>query len=207
MLDEVGIVARRQEASGADVWYEPGAYEDSMGPLGAKALYTVMALAEDTPMRADGERRWFVSDHDTLAVSMGLEEQVRSGGLSPEAPAEVRDEVTGYLDAWHAALPFNESEREIVRNAYHASLIGSLAYREIPTQLRKADFEVMASGVQTVVRGRDLMRRWWAWRRELDEFEGQDSVSHAKEAAAQLAGRLILPDRMPEIYYDLRNSG
>ena len=38
------------------------------------------------------------------------------------------------------------------------------------------------AGVRRVVSGRDLMRRWIAWRREAGEYEGQGSHDQARDA-------------------------
>lgn len=194
-------MAAEQDVGGTADWWE---LRSESRALGFQALYAFIEVSEDAPVRTDGERRWFVSDHNALLISMAFEDHIRLEGLPSDAPADVRAEVSGYLDAWHEALPFNEPEREIVRGAYNAAPDRPLAYREIPSQLRKSDFEVMESGVKKIVRGRELMRRWWAWRRELDEFEGQGNLGQAKEAVANLAGKLIPSERMPYIYYDLR---
>lgn len=102
----------------------------------------------------------------------------------------------GKLSA-HAALPFNEAERGIVCSAYRADSGEAGAYREIPSQIRQQEFEIVSAGLGSVVRGRDLMRRWWAWRREADDFDGQDSLSRAKTALIQLVGLFVSPECMP----------
>ncbi len=54
------------------------------------------------------------------------------------------------------------------------------------------------------VNGGDLMRRWRAWRREEDEFAGQDSLERAMRALSDIAHRLILEENWPPEYANLR---
>ena len=192
------------EVGGTVGWSE---MPDETYSLAIRAFDAVLAVWEGAPVPDSGERRWFVSDHDALSASMAFEDRVRSKGFPPEVPTGVRAELTGYLDRWHAALPFNEAEREIVCSAYQSDSGEVEAYREIPSQIRRQEFEIVNAGLRSVVRGRDLMRRWWAWRREADEFAEQGSLSQAKAALIQLVGHFVPPENMPpHISYDLQGS-
>ncbi len=192
-----------EEARGTAAWYEnPGdAYL-----LGIGALDVLIEGSKDAPVRTDGERRWFVSDHRALLASMSFEDRIRSNGLPSELPADARAELNGYLDSWHTALPFNEAERGIVCSAYRSVSRKVCAYREVPGQLRRQEFEIVNVGLRRIVRGRDLMRRWWSWRREMDEFAGQGSLAEAKAALIRITGRMVSPDKMPYIYYDIQGA-
>ncbi len=183
-----------QEGGGRVGWWEmpKETYSLTVGAFDA-----LLDIWEGAPVPDSGERRWFVSDHDALRASMAFEDRIRSKGLPPEVPTDVRADLSSYIDRWHAALPFNEAEREIVCSAYRADSGEVGAYREIPSQIRRQEFEIVNAGLRSVVRGRDLMRRWWAWRREADEFAGQDSLSQAKAALLQLVGQFLPADHIP----------
>lgn len=83
---------------------------------------------------------------------------------------------------------------------------------DIPRFLRPRSPTIVEAGLRRVVKGRDLMRRWWAWRRDLDEFADQGGLDQARAALVNLAGELIPPEGLPYIYYELQgleipNSG
>ena len=189
-----------QSPDNAERWYEP----TTGWHIGRRALDVLIELDAPAPMPLSTERRWYVSDHNALLAVTGFETRLKLKGLAREAPADVRTEISDALDSWHAALPFSESEREIVRHAYEEGSQEALAYREVPGALRRQEFNIVSAGVRRVVSGRDPMRRWWAWRRELDEYEGQDTLHQARAAVTAIAGRLIRPENMPDIFYDLQ---
>lgn len=95
----------------------------------------------------------------------------------------------------HAALPFTEPER--------AWLWGANG-RDAPEGLVGEAAEIMAGGVLRVVQGRDLVRRWWAWRRETDEFAGQGSLDEARQTLGMLAETLVTEPNWPREYPDIR---
>jgi hypothetical protein len=181
-----------------DVWYEAPPY-----PIGENALYALTWSVADAPIPAVGRRRWLVSDYDSLTVAINLEDRVKKEGLPADAPESVRGELNGYLDAWYMALPFSEAERGVVLDAYR--LEEALIHRDsLASDIRKTKVEVVAAGVRSVVKGRDLMRRWWSWRRELDEFAGQGSLTQARVALTGLVERLIPPEELPIIAEEVR---
>src|SRR6185436_9550834 len=83
-------------------------------PFGTPALGVYMELSAEADIRADGERRWYVGDHDALWASMYLEQIVRRESWPDDAPPDVRAELDEALLRWHGALPFSEVERSIV---------------------------------------------------------------------------------------------
>jgi len=78
-------------------------------------------------------------------------------------------------------------------------------YVEIPAAIRKQRFEVFSGGMHRVVKGRDLMRRWWSWRRETDEFEGQGSLEQAKVAITEFTV-ILKSDLEPRLREDQKLS-
>jgi hypothetical protein len=163
------------------------------------ALGVLMELHEAAPIPTNGRRRWYVSDHSSLGMAMSFEQEVREEGVH-NAPAEVRDEVSSRVDDWHGALPFSEVERTVIYDAYQR---GHREPRDVPSQLRQEGYQRISSGVSSRIEGRELMSRWWAWRRELDQFAGQESLIEARATVARMTALLIRPSEMPDIYYDL----
>lgn len=83
------------------------------------------------------------------------------------------------LLAFHIALPYNEAERQWLTQVDSAS---ERTPDDLSRLIEGCEDRIMMAGVQQVVSGRDLMRRWTAWRRETDEFAGQGSLDKAREA-------------------------
>lgn len=90
-----------------------------------------------------------------------------------------------YLDAFHLALPFTESERiwmvyrgdaetsDLLRNRESDALVSAIADDEL---------ELHSAGIQVTHDGRAVTERWWDWRRQRGQFEGQDSLLEVKIA-------------------------
>jgi hypothetical protein len=190
-----------EPSGGEAIWYE-WPTPTSNPSLGMGALEALVDLSEDAPIPTGDHRRWYVSDYEALLSSLRLEEKAKSEGIPTDAPSDVRTELNGYLDSFYVALPFTEVERGIVHRVYGEPREAGKSHRDIPGQIRKQQFEVVSAGLRTVVRGRDLMRRWWAWRRELDEFEGQGSLEQAKLALVSFTGRIVPPEKMPNVFYN-----
>jgi hypothetical protein len=65
----------------------------------------------------------------------------------------------------------------------------------------------MSAGIRRVIHGRDLLQRWWSWRRETGEYAGQGSLDQARDALEGVI-ELIAPELgLPETYVALRATG
>lgn len=102
---------------------------------------------------------------------------------------------------FHVALPFTEGER---RWLYRRGRGGADSASGYLHDLAGQYDRIMEGGVMREVNGGDLMRRWRAWRREEDEFAGQDSLERAMRALSDIAHRLILEENWPPEYANLR---
>lgn len=191
-VKQVYVVAEQQ------VWYEQ--WPSEVGPMSLQALE---AIAAEPPVASSKTpRRWLRGDHEAFWDVIDFEHYVdEEQGLPSDAPPDVRRDLHRDLSAWRAALPFSEAERRLVLDAYDYSSIGELAS---VIRRRYKEEEVVDAGIRHVIRGRDLVHQWWAWRREMDEFAGQGSLAQAKGALIRFSGRLMPPEKLPDIYFDLQ---
>jgi hypothetical protein len=93
--------------------------------------------------------------------------------------------IVAGLAVYHEALPFSEAERRWVSNT--CATVNS--DREYQWRAAKASVameivnarraEIMTAGVRRAIVGSELLRKWVSWRRQTDEFEGQDSFRTA----------------------------
>jgi hypothetical protein len=121
-------------------------------------------------------RRWHWTDRVSFLMWQHME-----GGV-PHALAELDvsegETLNFLLRRFHVALPYDEAEREWLLQDPSARVDQS----DWLDRVRGQELHVVAKGLQTVVYGRDLVRRWWAWRRQTDEFAGQRSLYLASDA-------------------------
>ncbi len=107
--------------------------------------------------------------------------------------------VERFEPAWRsfqAALPFTMEERTWFLDPED-------------TTAERADKEnqeatIISAGVHKVISGRELVRRWLAWRRETDEFEGQGTLDIAREALRSLHEVVAPGELLPDSYIRLR---
>jgi hypothetical protein len=125
--------------------------------------------------------------------------------LHTRATAEVSaDEMAAFdlkLNALRLALPLTEAERQWIFQPK-----GSVDphYKFIVEEIGVHEVELVSAGVRQVVNGRDVMRRWRAWRREADEYADQGTLDLAREALRGIV-ELLAPDwPLPASYRKLR---
>jgi hypothetical protein len=157
---------------------------EQFGPIGGEiARYAGELIgyfsAEPEGLRAESQD---VPKPDYLALEawLELEGSVPLIDVSMDVDGEDRRKLHDTLLAFHTALPFNEAERGWLDQMHDRLCERSV--KDIPRMIEGYEDRIMMAGVQQVVNGRDLMRRWAAWRRETDEFAGQGSLDQAREA-------------------------
>jgi len=171
--------------------------------LGLSAHDALYDLSEDA--RWSGERRgyWLPTDRRAFEGWLSVEYHVPDAQADPEITAEQLSHVDGLLFKYRAALPYNEAERYwlfgVLDDLEHSrGLIGVI---------RRHEGQIVSGGLRQVVYGRDLTRRWWAWRRQIEQFQGQGTVDVAREALRELI-EIVDPDcGLPEPYLRLRGRG
>jgi hypothetical protein len=135
-----------------------------------------------------GKLHWVQSDHSALFGLVQLEQAREPHHANLDYPWEKREALEARFrevrNTFHGALPFSEPERYWLTTTYTRLRLSEESDDDSPlvSRIRKQEGEIMASGLRQVVKGRDLMRRWWAWRRETAEFEGQGNLVIASAA-------------------------
>jgi len=164
-------------SNGRENYFAPFAGGD---PINAHA--TAHWLAQPTSWQPGKRRRWLNADVSSLWWFAEFE------GWAPRVRASERFDwgdqsflnlrLDQLMGQFHAALPFDEPERRWLVSTY-VGLEPEFGAKELVTEIRGQSAEIMAAGLRRVVEGRDLMRRWWAWRRDVDEFEGSGAALSA----------------------------
>lgn len=136
-------------------------------------------LEDDLPYM--GQRRWRIEDHYGLSFIALLDLSIESGQFTEGVPEPRRSALMGEIATFHAALPFAENERRMVVDEYDELVF--------PTGLRDAVREriprqkICVEGIARSTSGRDMMERWWSWRRGRDAYEGGEGLDTALAAA------------------------
>jgi hypothetical protein len=127
--------------------------------------------------------------------------------LVPEHPSVVGEgqgRLGRFLVAFHTSLPFSEAERAWLLEANSQYKGGPEL--SIPTFISGQEDRIVAGGVRQVVRGRDLIQRWLAWRREDGEYADEGSLDQARSALAGVIGLLAPKLGLPESYVALHGT-
>jgi hypothetical protein len=100
------------------------------------------------------------------------------------------------VDLFHAALPFSEGERRWFLDAYKSARSVELTKFGMRAQevIASAETTITSNGLHKVIKGRELIRRWAAWRREIDEFADQGTVEEAQQHAKEISRLVMLGD-------------
>ncbi len=153
--------------------------------------------------RQDQGQEWLPSDDGTLHHMADFEDHVTNFCIEPAMPAEQRPQLRGGLNlglaAYHDALPFSGAERRWITDTLRG--IPKKERRARQTIVSQEAAEIMVAGVRRVTKGTDLTRRWWAWRRQTDEFEGQgsfDATICALDSIAMILMRKPRPSLLEE---------
>jgi len=100
------------------------------------------------------------------------------------------------VQSFHTALPHDEAERRWLYDN-HGKVMRERG------EVRDIEAEVMSGGIRRVIHGRELVRRWIAWRRESDEYTAHNGVGVARSALAGVI-TLLTPERpLPKEYVEL----
>lgn len=152
------------------------------------AIDVVSALGVRPPETVKRNLRWLNVDSNSYLAAFEFEDAIDRWGLPRDLSSDEREAVNGDLSEWHSALPFSDAERRLI--------LDKDAIASSPWMLRQmiGKVTIIEDGHDKVASGRELMQRWWKWRRGVDQFEGDDGVERGRQALSQFAGRLISPD-------------
>ncbi|MDO8213470.1 hypothetical protein [Conexibacter sp. CPCC 206217] len=204
-------VAALREAPGRRLMPAAPLHGDSR-ILGGVALSMAEHLLNAPPVRK--QPYWNDNDRRALGQAIYLESTVEETEYGAEIPAGRRDAVAanvrGLIRRYHDALPYDDiewhwlldtheqlreadnvvGEAEPDNGAWHRLL--RQQQRERPLRIAKMRADVQVGGGTQHIEGRDLVRRWWAWRRSSHEFEDGKSLNAARLALVDL-GELLVP--------------
>jgi hypothetical protein len=170
------------------------------GPFGAGgndvghhaiALLWGLRLELDTQSRPEAPR-WDDPEVNAFEDLAELTTGIRFIEPQPELAGSAIGALHRDFQRLFAATPFSQSERDWMlepptrptRERGTGDLIGK-------------SVELLDAGVFRVIEGEDLARRWWAWRRERDEFAGQGSLEVARQALGAMSLKLVSEQHWP----------
>jgi hypothetical protein len=157
------------------------------------------------PLAAAKPARFEEPDYLALAALCNMED-IRPLIIAdhPSVVGEGQARLDRMWTALHTALPFGEAERTwlMETRSEHSKVFD----HEMPGVIGDQEGNIVASGLRQRVSGRNLMRRWLAWRREADEFTDQGTLDIARDALAGLIGLLQPRQALPKTYLELRRE-
>jgi Arc/MetJ-type ribon-helix-helix transcriptional regulator len=164
---------------------------ERFGPFGAHgsvtaedALDLLEELLADSSGAASGRSVWDRHDRRAFGSLCELYANWRFIEPAPDVDGAEIGELHRSLTDLSLAVPFSEAERTWLFSRY-------LQGEQVPDGLYGSTAEVMSAGVRRVIQGRDLARRWWAWRRDEDEFAGQGGLDQARHVLGAIAIQLV----------------
>lgn len=173
-----------------------------------QAFVLLNLLSQDlVPLESDAHG-WTNADRSALAVTQDFNWVSRLLVPPESVSAENRMEHMELMATFRAALPFAEGERKWLLDDHHRGTqgehIGHPAWNEV---IRHSEVSLVSAGIMRVVHGRDLLQRWWSWRREVGKYASQGSLDQARSALEGVIGLLAPELGLPEAYVELRASG
>jgi hypothetical protein len=194
-------------------WHKESPYGPVAQELGLAAVRAVDALSDEPKWRGGTQRRWLASDYLSFErtlefVRLASEAQGHLDVFTTDDSPEDMDggTIATNLDMFHTCLPFSEGERHWL---IHTMFIDSeLATQRITHvgRVRQQTEGTWDAGHFRSVRGSDLLNTWWAWRRDVFEFENGGMIDYATGALRGIA--YILVPNMPQVasYEPMRSA-
>jgi hypothetical protein len=156
-------------------------------------------LAMKSEWRSGTSRRWLAADHAsfraTLPVVLLLHEAqtslfIEDGSAGSYDPYEEMP-LSHHADLFQAALPFDEGERIWLAWLDHNASDVVNEIRWHGRQKRRS--HALTAGLWQPAGGQDALDRWWAWRRETYEYEGQNAIKYACRGLRGI-GSILVPN-------------
>lgn len=153
------------------------------------------------PWRGSPKPRWSRDDRYGFGVTMeyllrasDAQTTLLVDGTNPAARDHAGVDLETHMGNVHAALPFTEGERHWL---IHLFGDGGGDLDQPERSIRKAAREthpmVWSAGHRQPVVGQDLLNHWYAWRRDIFEFEGEGSREAACRALLGV-GEILVPN-------------
>lgn len=164
-----------------------------VGLAAVDALYDLCIVPKWTDQRRGC---WIPGDTMALQGWLNIEESTPGALAEPGIGQEQVERLSNLLTRYHLALPFDEAERQWLYETYSP--------REGISDVRSKEATIVCGGLRHVIHGRELLRRWWSWRRETDQFIGQGTLGLARETLRELIETLSPSLSLPETYVALQ---
>lgn len=185
-------------------------YDEYDKTLGGITWELLTVLSEGVTGRKADSHRWTNLDGVGLAHAHDIDWLARLLVPPATTPAENRLKYGELMASWHVAMPFSEAERHWLWDdggAGTCAPAGSQGSEDWMKVVRQNEAQIVSAGISRVVRGYDLLQRWWSWRREAGAYAGQGSLDQARNALAGLT-KLLAPEReLPQAYLALHPRG
>jgi hypothetical protein len=177
--------------------------------LGLRAVDLLHDLCDVPPWSEDQRWRWVNSDRFAFHGWYSMEIEIFDALAEPGLSREQAGDMLVQMSAFRTTLPFDEAEGNWLLSTYGDAFERSGQPRRPSdyTVIRNRKPEVIVScGLRRVIDGRDLLRRWWSWRRETDEFHGQHSLDLGRETLRTMIETLSPDQNLPDNYRALRTT-
>lgn len=175
-------------------WYQESPYGPVAAELGLAAVRAVNVLADVPEWRGGTHRRWLSSDYVAFqeTVHFAYQAQRSYAMLCIPNAGEVYDRreempLDFHLDHVYQALPFSEGERHWLVQLFEAGVQGDENGAKVIVKEANWAECVMEAGQMRPLDGRDLLDRWWAWRRGVFEFEDGTALNIACKGLSGIA--------------------
>ena len=148
----------------------------------------------DVPVTSEGLPTWAESDDKAFESYSTFTNSLRYVVVPNDDTRELGDTV----DRFHATVPFSQGERRWFHDVYGEAtkLECDAPGFSLPEILAGVEATIISNGLHQMVRGRELMRRWAAWRRQTDEFADQGTLSQAQRYVNKIEN-LVMRDHNP----------
>jgi hypothetical protein len=188
---------------GGERWQNPppyGPYGLGGTQVGEFAFRLRERLSEpdkEMPFAPGETPRWNRNDRGEFGALMDLETSLPM--LERDDAVQGRDvhELFPNLRGFHDMLPFSDDERRWLV-AGDRDLYGLWDTPSDPEEGVLVDVGIIATGERDGMAGGDMVRRWAAWRREVDEFAGRAILSQTDSFLKLLGRDLVHEQGWPE---------
>ncbi len=175
--------------------------QETVPETAGSALSAARQLLLYASVPSSGRRTWLAGDTASLNSMFWMEYALPEAIESPYLTPSYRAPLKELADTYHGALPYVEPERSwLVRSRDESweRQRNDPDRRPGPMEtvpgIKLAEGEIVSAGRVVRVTGRDLLRRWWSWRRGVDEFEGEGTLNLARETLVKIGELLVTPE-------------
>jgi len=177
------------------------AYADYGEITGEYAIELLDELSQPLVPEELDELGWYWPEGDALSTLVSMEVSIPMIRATGDVSVEEMEQFQTTVVAYHLALPITAAERSWLLRVERGADPHS---HHLLNGIGVVDEEIVANGLRQRLNGRDMLRRWLAWRRETEEFEGAGTLDLARENLRGMIELLLPNERLPKSYRLLR---